>query len=133
MSAIYTAIQSAAFIGVLMITPAFAQNMQSIEVLSDQCGNNPDAAARSLACSQMIAHPGASTDNVAAALWTRAYVRCRDGSASEAEIMSDLMTSARIDPAGWKRQYQSSYAGPDAGLYPIAYDTLLPWVKSTCL
>jgi|GEM_PF-3317100 len=132
MTMLHSALRSVAFVGILTALPASAQDMRSVDAAMEDCGNNSDAVARVLGCSEVIANPAATAQDLSGAYWHRAYVRCRMGMAPTAEIIGDLMAGARADPQEWKQRYEVSYDGPDAGLYPIVYSTVRPWVDGEC-
>lgn len=117
--------------GLMLMTPAFAQEPRSIEAASEDCGNNDDVVARALACSEIISNPLADTRDLTYALWQRAYVRC--GAAPKQDIIADLMMSARLDPAAWQEQYSYVYTGPmDGVLNAEMYEVARNWVEGDC-
>lgn len=126
------AIKCAAIFSFMAAGPVFSQELRSLNAAGEDCGNNPDNAARIIACSEMIAHPQATPEDLAGAYWGRAYVRCVDGTGSAMDVIADLMANVRVDPEGWKHMYNVAYDGPSDGRYPIAYKAVRGYVDATC-
>ncbi len=105
-----------------------------LSVVQDVCGNASDLAMRADGCSEVIAHPEATLDDVSGAFWTRAYVRC-GGLASDLEVMSDLMAAVRLDTATWQQYYAriGFYSGPvDGRIGPALVAAVNSYVKDGC-
>lgn len=92
-----------------------SKNASPIEEAKEICGNESDLYLRALGCSDIIANPDATPQDVSWAHWSRAYVRC--GDAPQSDIVADLMSAVRLDPLEWQDYYQrvSGYRGPMDG------------------
>jgi len=106
---------------------------QSVQALTEICGNENDLDRRARGCTDIISHPEATDADLGWAYWSRAYVRC--GRADDQDIMADLMSMVALDVVDSQEYFQRAggYTGPiDGQVNNALYGAVERYVSGGC-